>query len=308
MGQLLDLAVAQRDQGHLGRGEHAADADEEQDEGDVEDQLGAHRRMVTVPEARGVTSAIVVNSEDESAWMDPCPPQASSPTWSPSWSTPRPACCCGPTGRPTSPGSSSSAATRRRSAGPRSRLRRAATARPRPAPSGHGSRFGWEGGGPYVWAIELLAGRAGNRCAFAGSIDLRPRGPASAEVGFGLHPAARGRWVMTAALRLVRDHAFDVLGLQALRWRAVVGNWGSRRIAAAAGFGFDGTARSVLVASRRAARRLAGHDDGRRPAGGVRLAVAADADGATGSPCGRSPRPIWIGSSRPARIRRPSTG
>ena len=52
---------------------------------------------------------------------------------------------------------------------------------------------------------------------------------------------------MTSALRLVRDHGFDVLGLQVIRWRAAVGNWASRRVAAAAGFRFDGTVRRLLV-------------------------------------------------------------
>ena len=51
---------------------------------------------------------------------------------------------------------------------------------------------------------------------------------------------------MSSALRLVRDHAFDVLGLTAIRWQAVVGNWGSRRTAAAAGFRFDGAVRCLL--------------------------------------------------------------
>ncbi len=106
--------------------------------------------------------------------------------------------------------------------------------------------FGWEGGGPYVWAVELLGGEDREPISFAGSIDLHPREPELFSVGFGLHPAARGRRVMTSALRLARDHAFDVLGIEAIRWQAVVGNWGSRRTAAAAGFRFDGAARCLL--------------------------------------------------------------
>ncbi|HEY5981346.1 MAG TPA: GNAT family N-acetyltransferase [Microlunatus sp.] len=106
--------------------------------------------------------------------------------------------------------------------------------------------FGWEHGGPYVWAIELLGSDTHGPVPFAGSIDLQPREPEMFEVGFGLHPAARRRRAMTAALRLVRDHAFDVLGLRAIRWRAAVGNWASRRTAAAAGFRFDGAARCLL--------------------------------------------------------------
>jgi RimJ/RimL family protein N-acetyltransferase len=106
--------------------------------------------------------------------------------------------------------------------------------------------YGWEGGGPYVWAIELLGGAGREPVPFAGSIDLHPREPDLFSVGFGLHPAARGHGVMTAALRLVRDHAFDVLGVRAIRGQAVIGNWGSRRTAAAAGFRFDGSARCLL--------------------------------------------------------------
>jgi len=52
---------------------------------------------------------------------------------------------------------------------------------------------------------------------------------------------------MSNALRLVRDYGFDALGLEVIRWRAEVGNWASRRVAAAAGFRFDGTVRRLLV-------------------------------------------------------------
>ena len=103
---------------------------------------------------------------------------------------------------------------------------------------------GWDAGTVLGWALE--AERDG-RAAFCGSVDLRLQGDGVAEIGFGLHPAARGRGLMAAATRLVRDYAFDVCDLRVLRWRAVVGNWGSRRVAAAAGFRFDGTVRGLLV-------------------------------------------------------------
>lgn len=113
------------------------------------------------------------------------------------------------------------------------------------------TRQGWEGPGPYGWVIELTGDGSldptSGRMPYAGSIDLRPEEGGVAEVGFGLHPAARGRRVMTAALRLVRDYGFDVLDLRVIRWRAAVGNWASRRTAAAAGFRFDGTVRQLLV-------------------------------------------------------------
>ena len=55
---------------------------------------------------------------------------------------------------------------------------------------------------------------------------------------------------MSGAVRLVRDYGFDVLGLSTIRWRAEVGNWASRRVAAAAGFVFDGSVRRLLDATR----------------------------------------------------------
>lgn len=104
----------------------------------------------------------------------------------------------------------------------------------------------WESGESRHWAIELLpvAGHPGT--SFGGSISCSDHGAGVAEVAFGLHPAARGRRAATAALRLVRDDAFETHGVRVLRWRAVVGNWGSRRTAAAAGFRFDGAVRSLL--------------------------------------------------------------
>ncbi len=101
----------------------------------------------------------------------------------------------------------------------------------------------WRDGSRLSWAVE--AQRDGAR-RYCGAVDLRPAGDGSAEVGFALHPGARGRSLMSSAVRLVRDYAFDVLGLEVLRWRALVGNWGSRRVAAAAGFAYDGTIRRFL--------------------------------------------------------------
>ena len=51
---------------------------------------------------------------------------------------------------------------------------------------------------------------------------------------------------MSGAVRLVRDYGFDVVGLSMIRWRAKAGNWPSRRVAAAAGFVFDGVVRRLL--------------------------------------------------------------
>ena len=53
--------------------------------------------------------------------------------------------------------------------------------------------------------------------------------------------------MMTAALHLVCDYGFDFVGLEVIRWRAVAGNWASRRVAANVGFVFDGTVRRLLM-------------------------------------------------------------
>ena len=104
-------------------------------------------------------------------------------------------------------------------------------------------RTGWTEGRYPSWTVEVQRDGVRQAC---GHVGLRIEEPGWAEIGFGLHPRARGRSVMSTAVRLVRDYAFDVAGLTTLRWRAIAGNWGSRRVAAAAGFAFDGTVRRLL--------------------------------------------------------------
>ena len=74
------------------------------------------------------------------------------------------------------------------------------------------------------WAIEV-DGRYG------GTIDLRSYGcddlHRAGNLGFVTHPAVRGRGAMSEAVRLVVDHAFDVLGWHHVTWQANVGNYAS---------------------------------------------------------------------------------
>lgn len=72
------------------------------------------------------------------------------------------------------------------------------------------------------WAIDV-----DGFCA--GSIDLRVLSAEAraGSLGFAVHPAHRGRGVMSEAVRLVVGHAFDDLGWSAVRWEAHAGNWGS---------------------------------------------------------------------------------
>lgn len=60
--------------------------------------------------------------------------------------------------------------------------------------------------------------------------------PASGEIGYWAHPAARGRGVMTEATRLVVDHAFRTMGLRRLSLMAATSNRPSNRVAQSSGF------------------------------------------------------------------------
>lgn len=110
---------------------------------------------------------------------------------------------------------------------------------------------GWlDPAGTRAWAIESVDDAGVAR--FAGSIDYRRQGADVAEVGFGLHPWARGRGLMSRALRLVMQYAF-AHGIETMRWRAVVGNWASLRTAWACGFVLEGTVRGLLTNQRSSA-------------------------------------------------------
>jgi RimJ/RimL family protein N-acetyltransferase len=107
---------------------------------------------------------------------------------------------------------------------------------------------------------------------FAGTVDLRFDGIVGAEVGFGLAPWARGRGVMTRALRLLLAWGFGLPGIQVVYWRAQVGNGASRRVAQRCGFRMEGTVRGLLeqrgerrdgwIGSLRRGEPLTGEPDG----------------------------------------------
>ncbi|WP_122191531.1 GNAT family N-acetyltransferase [Nocardia stercoris] len=90
------------------------------------------------------------------------------------------------------------------------------------------------------WAVSTVE----KPNVLAGTIDYRPDGAGMAVVGFGLHPAWRGRRLMSAALGLVADHAFST-GVEVLQWRAVAGNWASAKTAWRSGFRLEGQIRGL---------------------------------------------------------------
>ena len=139
---------------------------------------------------------------------------------------------------------------------------------PAPYDVGQAARFldevvpgAWASGAAAYFAIE-------HEGRFAGTVDVRFAAHGEAEVGFGLHPDARGRGVARRALGLALDWARDERGVAVVHWRAQEGNWGSRRVAWATGFTFGPTVPGLLV--QRGERRDAwtgwlGPDDLRSP-------------------------------------------
>jgi RimJ/RimL family protein N-acetyltransferase len=92
-----------------------------------------------------------------------------------------------------------------------------------------------------TWMFAVEARDEDGTPRFCGTVELRDEGDGRAEVAFGSHPWARGRGIMTRAVRLLLDWGFDEQGLQTVVWWANRGNWASRRLAWRLGFSFDGT-------------------------------------------------------------------
>ena len=112
------------------------------------------------------------------------------------------------------------------------------------------------------------------------------------EIGYWVRADARGRGVITRALRLVSRFAFEHEGAARLQLRADVDNIGSRRAAEKAGFSFEGVLRARAL--ERAPRPAPGSRDV-LAAAGRRLALTGlgDRDGLhlrCRSPAGRRPR------------------
>lgn len=101
---------------------------------------------------------------------------------------------------------------------------------------------GWNEGTFRGWAIEAVDDDGVAR--FAGNVDIRQT--PIADIGFALHPWARGRGMMTRAVRLAVDSAFSEGGVEIVHWRSHVGNTASLRVAHATGFSLHGTTPGLL--------------------------------------------------------------
>lgn len=102
---------------------------------------------------------------------------------------------------------------------------------------------GWESGREPTWAIREL-----DR-TLLGLMSVRLGDAGSGEIGYWMAPWGRRRGACSRALQVVLDEAFHPEGMDLDRvvWRAVVGNWPSRRVAWRAGFRVEGTLRAELV-------------------------------------------------------------
>ena len=67
-----------------------------------------------------------------------------------------------------------------------------------------------------------------------------------AEIGVFLAAPARGRGIVTEAVKLMVDHAFGDLGMRRVEWRCSPTNLPSRAIPQRLGFTLDGTLRQVF--------------------------------------------------------------
>ena len=104
---------------------------------------------------------------------------------------------------------------------------------------------GWREETEFGFAIEAVEDAGIAR--FAGSIGLTVGEAGAAELGFGLHPWARGQGIVKRACNLILDWGFVDRRLGVVHWRANVGNWASRRVAWSLGFTFHGEIRKLLA-------------------------------------------------------------
>ncbi len=101
------------------------------------------------------------------------------------------------------------------------------------------------------WSIEVVDPAAPDgRGAWAGSVEYHFVNEVAVEVAWSLHPDQRGLGYCRRAVLLLLEHIFAATEAQVVHWRAVVGNWASRRVAWRCGFRHDGVVPALLVNGR----------------------------------------------------------
>lgn len=100
----------------------------------------------------------------------------------------------------------------------------------------------------YDWALIWAADGEMNRrmigtCGFT-RFDLNNN---SAEIGYVINPAFRGRGIAPEAVRRVMRYGFDELRLHRLECRYIIGNDASRRVMEKVGMTYEGTHRGYML-------------------------------------------------------------
>ncbi len=94
-----------------------------------------------------------------------------------------------------------------------------------------------------VWGVRVEEGTPS--AGLWGVVGLKPLGDGEVEIGWWLGKDARGHGIMRAAVARVVEAAFSPEGpirADAVRWFALIGNYGSAAIARRTGFAYTGTA------------------------------------------------------------------
>ena len=99
----------------------------------------------------------------------------------------------------------------------------------------------WAQGGA-SWAIRIPRDAA---LHFAGAVVLHAKAQQVAEIGYWTDPAWRGQGIMSAAVPLALQAAFDRLGFECITWLADPRNLPSIRVAWKSGFAFAGVMRGL---------------------------------------------------------------
>jgi RimJ/RimL family protein N-acetyltransferase len=94
-------------------------------------------------------------------------------------------------------------------------------------------------------AFAIVSGE-GRAIGFAGAVAIDVE-TATAELGYVVAPAARGRGVGSQALALLTDWAFADLGAERLELMISVENEPSKRVAGRCGYRLEGVLRSIFV-------------------------------------------------------------
>ena len=100
---------------------------------------------------------------------------------------------------------------------------------------------GWRAGSP-TWAVRTVADGAAR---LVGMVDLHDVADGKGELGYWLAADARGHGIMTRAVGVLLDAAFDRLGLHTVGWRADIDNWPSWKVAWRNGVRKEGTVRAL---------------------------------------------------------------